>query len=100
MSENMTGYADKISQSRPLHDMFTVVPPRYDLVNHVITWWMDKRWRREAAVECLSSKPGRVLDLCCGTGDLAMALARLADDGVEVIGVDFSQPMLDIASQK
>ena len=96
----MTRYADKTAQSRPLHDMFTAVPPRYDLVNHVITWWMDKRWRWQAARECLSSKPGRALDLCCGTGDLAMDLARLADNGVEVSGVDFSQPMLDIARQK
>lgn len=96
----MTSYADKANRGKPLHAMFTAVPPRYDLVNHIITWWMDKRWRRQAARECLSSKPARALDLCCGTGDLAMALARLADDSVEVSGVDFSQPMLDIAQQK
>ncbi len=96
----MTGSAGKTTQSRPLHEMFTVIPPRYDLVNHVITLWMDKRWRRQAARECLALKPGRALDLCCGTGDLVMDLARLADDGVEVSGVDFSQPMLDIAGQK
>ncbi len=96
----MTTCANKTNRGRPLHDMFTVIPPRYDLVNHVITWWMDKRWRRQAAMECLSSKPGKALDLCCGTGDLAMDLARLANDDVEVSGVDFSQPMLDIARQK
>ncbi len=96
----MTSCADKTKRSRPLHDMFTAVPPHYDLINHVITWGLDKRWRRQAARECLASQPGKALDLCCGTGDLAMDLARLADDSVEVSGVDFSQPMLDKARQK
>jgi len=86
--------------SRPLHDMFTAVPRRYDLVNHIITWGMDKRWRREAAGECLVSQPEKVLDLCCGTGDLTANLAWLAGTDVEVTGLDYSQPMLDIAVKK
>jgi demethylmenaquinone methyltransferase/2-methoxy-6-polyprenyl-1,4-benzoquinol methylase len=54
----------------------------------------------EAVRECLASQPRRVLDLCCGTGDLAVTLARLAGNNIEVIGVDYSQPMLEIAAQK
>jgi len=80
--------------------MFTAVPHRYDLVNHVITWGLDKRWRRKAARECLASQPGKVLDLCCGTGDLAINIAQLAENGVELTGVDYSQPMLAIAAKK
>jgi demethylmenaquinone methyltransferase/2-methoxy-6-polyprenyl-1,4-benzoquinol methylase len=85
---------------KPLHGIFTAVPPRYDLVNHVITWYLDSSWRRKAARECLSSRPRKVLDICCGTGDLAIEIARLADKDTEVTGLDYSQSMLDIAGEK
>ena len=80
--------------------MFTDVPPRYDLVNTLITWNMDKRWRKLAARACLTSDTNRVLDLCCGTGDLAINIAEMAEKTVEISGLDFSQPMLEIAEQK
>jgi len=96
----MINYTDKVIQNKPLHRMFTAVPHRYDLINHLITWGFDKRWRREAAKECLASQPGKVLDLCCGTGDLTINLARLAEDNVELTGIDYSQPMLEIARKK
>ncbi len=96
----MIDYADKMIRNKPLYGMFTAVPHRYDLVNHVITLGLDKRWRWKAARECLASQPGKVLDLCCGTGDLAINIARLAENGVELTGVDYSRPMLAIATQK
>lgn len=80
--------------------MFTAVPHRYDLVNHIITLGLDKRWRHAAARECLASKPKRILDLGCGTGDLTINLARLARYEIEVTGLDYSQPMLEIAKKK
>jgi len=80
--------------------MFSDVPPHYDLINSVITWNMDKRWRRLAAMTCLVSKPIRILDLCCGTGDLAINIARLADYPVEIQGMDYSLPMLERAERK
>lgn len=80
--------------------MFTAVPRRYDLINHIITWGMDRWWRLKAARECLRSHPGKVLDLCCGTGDLAINMARLAETNVELSGIDYSQPMLEIAAKK
>lgn len=85
---------------KPLHKIFTDIPNHYDLVNHLITWGLDKRWRKAAALKCLSKKPQRMLDLCCGTGDLALTVARLADYPIEIRGLDFSQPMLEIAAQK
>lgn len=87
-------------RTRPLQDVFAAVPPRYDLVNRVITWGQDSRWRRRAAQECLGGKPGRVLDLCCGTADLALEMARLAEQGTEVMALDFSRPMLALAREK
>ncbi|MFC2067327.1 bifunctional demethylmenaquinone methyltransferase/2-methoxy-6-polyprenyl-1,4-benzoquinol methylase UbiE [Chloroflexota bacterium] len=87
-------------RSEPLHRMFTAVPRRYDLVNHVITLGIDKRWRWKAARKCLTTHPRKVLDLCCGTGDLALNLAQLADNNTELTGIDYSQPMLKIAAKK
>jgi demethylmenaquinone methyltransferase/2-methoxy-6-polyprenyl-1,4-benzoquinol methylase len=100
LSEWMFTYKDKAIQSDFLQEIFTAVPPNYDLINHLITWGLDRRWRQMAAKECLASQPERILDLCCGTGDLAVTLARLAGRNTEVIGVDHSQPMLEIAAQK
>ena len=80
--------------------MFMAVPRRYDLINHVITLGLDKRWRWKAARECLTTHPRKVLDLCCGTGDLVINLDQLAENNVELIGIDYSQPMLEIATRK
>ncbi len=90
-------------QKRPLQAMFNAVPRRYDLVNRVMTWGLDRRWRRLAARACLAENPARVLDLACGTGDLAITTAALAsgsDTGTAVVGVDFSRPMLSVALSK
>jgi demethylmenaquinone methyltransferase / 2-methoxy-6-polyprenyl-1,4-benzoquinol methylase len=77
--------------------MFDRIAPVYDVMNRVMTVGLDRRWRRltaEAAV-----RPGeRVLDACCGTGDLA--LADLKAGAGEVIGLDFSEPMLERARRK
>ena len=88
------------SPVRPLHDMFATVPDRYDLLNRVMTWGLDERWRRQAARECLCHNDGRVLDLCCGTGDLALHLSELAEPGREIVGLDFCEPMLEVARSK
>jgi demethylmenaquinone methyltransferase/2-methoxy-6-polyprenyl-1,4-benzoquinol methylase len=96
----MIGRAHRAAPGRPLHDIFTAVPPRYDLINCIITWGMDKKWRRCTARECLASRPERVLDLCCGTGDLEMELARQAEDRLTLAGIDYSRPMLALAAKK
>ena len=80
--------------------MFTAVPPRYDLINRIVTLGQDRRWRRLAASACLSGNSQRVLDLGCGTGDLAISIARLAEKDIEITGLDYSLPMLERARRK
>lgn len=90
----------EIDNKQPLYGIFNDIPPRYDLINRLITWGMDKQWRLKAAQACLVFRPRQILDLCCGTGDLAVTLAGLADYPAEIRGMDYSQPMLDIATAK
>lgn len=82
---------------RAIRDMFAGVAPRYDLLNHLLSGWLDIVWRRRAARELGAGDRSRVLDLCCGTGDQATALARR---GAEVVGADFCVPMLALAQEK
>ncbi len=76
---------------RAVRSLFDTISPRYDLVNRVMTFGLDVRWRRRAVREL--RLPGRalVLDLACGTGDLCRELAR---QGYRVVGFDFSHGML------
>jgi demethylmenaquinone methyltransferase/2-methoxy-6-polyprenyl-1,4-benzoquinol methylase len=80
--------------------MFMAVPPRYDLINRLFTWGFDERWRYQAARECLKGNPQRLLDLCCGTADLALRLAGMSHSSTWIAGIDFSLPMLEVAREK
>jgi demethylmenaquinone methyltransferase/2-methoxy-6-polyprenyl-1,4-benzoquinol methylase len=85
---------------RPLYRMFSRVPGRYDLLNRLLTFGLDQRWRNRAAAACLESNPRRILDLCSGTGDLAILLASMVDSDTEIIAADFCEPMLQVARHK
>lgn len=83
-----------------LQTMFTAVPRRYDRVNRIVTLGLDQGWRRKAAKRCLEGSPRRILDLCAGTGDMSIALAKAAPPGVEIVAGDFVEPMLVAARGK
>ncbi len=87
-------------KERPLYKIFTAVPPSYDLINRIFTLRLDEKWRKQAAAECLADSPAKVMDLCTGTGDLAVRLAKMSNGSVEITGYDYSQPMLDLAKKK
>lgn len=89
-----------MSETRPLYRIFSSVPPRYDLVNRLFTWRLDERWRKKAAKIILEGHPSQVMDLCTGTGDLAIRLGKTAGREISITGYDYSQPMLDIAEAK
>jgi demethylmenaquinone methyltransferase/2-methoxy-6-polyprenyl-1,4-benzoquinol methylase len=87
--------------SRKVREMFTRIAPRYDLLNHLLSAQMDRRWRARTSVELrpiLQNPQALVLDLCCGTGDLAFSLAREAK--AKIVGADFSHTMLVRANAK
>jgi demethylmenaquinone methyltransferase/2-methoxy-6-polyprenyl-1,4-benzoquinol methylase len=76
--------------------MFARIAPRYDVANRVLTAGMDERWRRRAIALLAAPHGGRVLDLCCGTGDVVFHLLR-TDPTLDVTGIDFCAPMLERA---
>jgi len=80
--------------------MFAGIAGRYDLLNHLLSGNIDKRWRRTVArtLETSLTEGSRVLDVACGTGDLSLVLARAGK--AEVVGLDFCRPMLEIARRK
>lgn len=97
MSRAVPDAADR--EPSAVRGMFGRIAGRYDLMNRLMTAGLDARWRKLAA-EASALRPGeRALDVCCGTGDLAFALADSCA-GAEVIGLDFSEPMLQVARTK
>jgi len=84
----------------PIQKMFAEVPATYELVNHVITLGLDIIWRRKAAH--VAAKAGGIqwVDMCTGTGEMAVYLSRLAPEGTEIYAVDFCESMMEKARQK
>ena len=80
--------------------MFDRIAPRYDLMNQVMSVGLHHRWRERAAQMADLAAGDRALDCCTGTGDLAFALARRVTASGEVVGIDFSEQMLERAQEK
>jgi demethylmenaquinone methyltransferase/2-methoxy-6-polyprenyl-1,4-benzoquinol methylase len=79
--------------------MFDGLAARYDLLNSLMTATLHRRWRKRAVDRVELASGNRVLDVCCGTGDLTLEMAGRAS-GTELIGCDFSEPMLSLAREK
>ncbi|MGA3090932.1 MAG: ubiquinone/menaquinone biosynthesis methyltransferase [Terriglobales bacterium] len=98
------GARDRDSAAAAVREMFTSIAPRYDLLNHVLSlnidrlWW----WRAARTFDAILRRPEvRVLDLCCGTGDMAFALRRRGgSQAARILGADFSHAMLQRAAAK
>ena len=89
-------YESGTLEPESVRGMFDRIAPVYDVMNHVMTAGLDRRWRKLAVKEVVW--PGdRVLDACCGTGDLAVEAERR---GGRVVGLDFSEKMLERARTK
>jgi demethylmenaquinone methyltransferase / 2-methoxy-6-polyprenyl-1,4-benzoquinol methylase len=87
-------------QPDQVREMFDRITPSYDRMNRVMSMGMDGAWRSRA-VRCAGLAPGSsALDVCCGTGDLAIALLDVVSTRGRVVGVDFSERMLEAARAK
>ena len=80
--------------------MFAEIAPRYDLVNRMLSGGIDVLWRRTTVRRAPPPAAGAILDVCTGTGDLALAYARTAGPGVRIVASDFCRPMLDRGVEK
>jgi len=93
--------ADELKHSKAVREMFSGIASKYDFLNHLLSVNIDKRWRRLVAKrlrDVLDNPNAKVLDVACGTGDLAIELQK--DARAKVFGTDFCRPMLDIAFDK
>ena len=93
--------ADELKHSKAVREMFSGIAPRYDFLNHLLSANVDKRWRRLVAKRIagvLENADAKVLDVACGTGDLALELQKNAK--AKIIATDFCRPMLEIAAEK
>jgi len=90
-------YAPGEQRAAKVSDLFAAIARRYDLLNDFQSFGLHRRWKRRVAELARVTPGARALDVCCGTGDIAFALARR---GAEATGLDFSGPMLAIAAAK
>src|ERR1700730_18121856 len=96
------GITSEEAASRWVRGMFGRVAARYDLLNHVLSFNLDRTWRAytvKRVADVLARPDAKVLDLCCGTGDVLLSLAA-ARGGVAIFGSDFCHPMLIEAQRK
>jgi demethylmenaquinone methyltransferase/2-methoxy-6-polyprenyl-1,4-benzoquinol methylase len=91
---------DSAQFAEQVNRMFDRVAGHYDLLNSLMTAGLHHRWRERAAERAALGPGDAALDVCCGTGDLALELAHRVAPGGHVIGCDFSEPMLDLAREK
>ena len=83
-----------------IEQMFDAVAPTYDSLNHIMSLGVDKSWRRKAVREIAGEGVMEVLDVACGTGDSAIAIARALPEGGRVTGVDISDGMMALVADK
>jgi demethylmenaquinone methyltransferase/2-methoxy-6-polyprenyl-1,4-benzoquinol methylase len=89
------------TQSRAVEEMFSSIAARYDLLNHLLSLGLDVHWRKKAVAAFSGGLAGKkILDVACGTADLALAIAEAGNEATRVIGGDFSANMLAVGEEK
>ena len=98
------GVEDEAGAAQAVRQMFDSIAPRYDLLNHVLSANVDRLWWRRTARRfraILADPDASVLDICCGTGDMTMALLKYRPRGARpILAADFARAMLSRAAQK
>ena len=87
--------------NRQVQKMFSDIAPRYDLLNRLLSCGQDRYWRKRAVTRLSPQAGERFLDVATGTADVALEIVRRVPEGtIQVVGVDFSEKMLELAQQK
>jgi demethylmenaquinone methyltransferase / 2-methoxy-6-polyprenyl-1,4-benzoquinol methylase len=98
------GAQDEVSAAQAVRQMFNSIAPRYDLLNHVLSANVDRLWWRRTARQfrdILARPDAAILDICCGTGDMTMALLKYRPAGARpILAGDFARAMLARGAQK
>ncbi|MBQ5358990.1 MAG: bifunctional demethylmenaquinone methyltransferase/2-methoxy-6-polyprenyl-1,4-benzoquinol methylase UbiE, partial [Alistipes sp.] len=95
----MKPYNTAKSKKDEVREMFDNIAPTYDRLNHILSFSIDKIWRRRVVRKVRKMKPQRIMDLATGTGDLAIKLAKRIPEA-RIMGVDLSENMLSVAAEK
>ena len=97
------GAEDETSAAKTVQQMFNSIAPRYDLLNHVLSANIDRLWWRSTARRfraVLANADAAILDICCGTGDMTMALLKHRPDNARpILAADFARAMLARGAQ-
>lgn len=83
-----------------IRDMFDSIAPRYDFLNRLLSFGIDKKWRRFAVRQIRFNEGGKILDVATGTADVALEIAAVTPSSVTISGIDFSQQMIDLGKVK
>lgn len=91
---NLTG------KGRQIQQMFGDIAPRYDFLNRLLSFGIDRRWRKKAVQEIHRSPSAKILDIATGTGDVALEIAKQMPSSISITGIDFSGEMIALAREK
>ena len=83
-----------------IQEMFDSIAPRYDFLNRMLSFGIDRSWRRFAVSQIKFAESGSILDVATGTGDVALEIAAQTPDSVRIIGVDFAREMVELGREK
>lgn len=97
--EQIKPYSSDGEKTQQVEQMFDNIAPTYDLLNHSLSWGIDRSWRRAAIDSLRPYRPQRILDVATGTGDFAILAAKLLEPKA-LLGVDLSEGMMEVARQK
>lgn len=89
-----------VNNTIEVQNIFSSIAEKYDKLNSVLTFNVDKMWRKKAIRECALKVNNKVLDLCCGTGQMINYACKKVGKNTEVIGLDFNQEMLNVGYRR
>jgi len=94
----VTPYNNKESKKEQVETMFDFIAPKYDFLNHFLSFGVDKYWRKQLIKKVKKHSPKSILDIATGTGDLAIEASKLKPD--KIVGIDISEKMLHVGREK